>query len=455
MKCEALFVVRREPIVGRTLFLFAFAFWVGSLALAQTDPLPFINQPLVPMTAAPGFTFSINGAGDQADPKVQTKIPDSYATLPLSFEANYGQTDARVKFLSCVRGCTLFLTQDEAVLTLDEKVDTRKAKIEAAGHAPRPGKPELKPSGALRMKLRNANPTAKVTGLDKVAGTTNYLIGNDPAKWRKNVPNYARVQYKDVYSGIDLVYHGSQQQLEYDFVVAPGADPRRIAFDVRGAKQILRDGRGDLVFKIGQREVRWHKPFAYQKEKEGSAPREIAADYAITGKDRVGFELAKYDATKPLYIDPVLYSTYLGGTNTDVGSSIAVDSSGNVYVTGYTQSTDFPTTTGAFQTTMNGVVVAFVTKINATGTGLVYSTYLGGSNQDGGAGIALDSAGDAYVTGFATSTDFPTTPGAYQTTGNGADAFVTEIDPTGSDWGGAPFRRSKKRRGLYRWETEV
>jgi hypothetical protein len=373
------------------------------------------------------------------DPKVQVKVVDKYGKLPLIFEANRGQTDRRVKFLSRLPGYTLFLTNDEVVLALYGNVNKQWAKIDAAGHAPRRNTPTPEAEGVLQMKLHNANPPASLTGLDELAGRSNYFIGNDPRNWRTNIPNYAKVQYEEVYPGIDLVYHGSEQQLEYDFIIAPGADPGRIAFDILGAKQILRDKRGDLLFKVGEREIRWHRPVVYQKEKWDGAPEEIAADYAITGKDRVSFELAKYDATRPLYIDPIIYSTYLGGSNSDVGSAIAVDSSGNVYVTGHTLSTDFSTTTGAYQTSCNGGSScsqygdAFVTKMNATGTALIYSTYLGGSAADAGAAITLDSSGNAYITGQTSSTDFPTTSSAFQRTGNSAgDVFVTEIDPGGS-----------------------
>ena len=169
-----------------------------------------------------------------------------------------------------------------------------------------------KAGGVLRMKLRNANPAAKVTGVNELAGKSNYFIGNDPAKWRTDVPTYAKVKYEGIYSGIDLVYYGNQRQLEYDFIVSPGANPRRIQFDVRGAKRIRQDENGELVFKVGEDEIRWHKPVVYQ-EKNG-ARQEIAARYAITDKNRVGFEVAKYDASRPLYIDPLIYSTYLGGS---------------------------------------------------------------------------------------------------------------------------------------------
>ncbi|SPE45766.1 conserved exported hypothetical protein [Candidatus Sulfotelmatobacter sp. SbA7] len=428
----------------------------ATLLFSQSNPVPLVNlrtsERLVPAIGA-----------SQSDPKAQAKVPDQYGKLPLSFEANQGQTDGRVKFLTRASGYSLFLTADEAVLTLRGKKtkhsspqglaadrlrfvsgyrfsDTASSgKLDAplgAGRRPSTfsADPEVVATrGVLRMKLRNANPAAKVTGQDELAGTSNYFIGNDPAKWRTNVPTYAKVKYEGIYSGIDLVYYGNQRQLEYDFIVAPGANPHRIAFDVRGAKRIRRDARGDLVLtmKTGEDEIRWHKPVVYQ-EKNG-ARQEIAARYAITDTNQVGFELAKYDASKPLYIDPLIYSTYLGGSGNDFGYSIAVDGAGNAYVVGTTSSTDFPTTSGAFQTTYGGNGSAFVTKFNAAGSALVYSTYLGGSGGAAASGIAVDSAGNAYVTGTTYSTDFPTTPGAFQTTHTGADdAFVTKLNPRGS-----------------------
>src|ERR1700687_1294803 len=282
--------------------------------------------------------------------------------------------------------------------------------------------------GDLRMKLRNANPAARVTGVDELAGTSNYFIGNDPTKWRTNVPTYGKVKYVGIYSGIDLVYYGNQRQLEYDFIVAPGADPRRIAFDILGAKRIRRDAHEDLVFKIGEDEIRWHKPVVYQ-ERDGTRQL-VAARYAITDKNRVGFELASYDVSRPLYIDPLIYSTYLGGSGADDGFGIAIDGAGNAYIAGSTSSTNFPVQPGSYQATYGGSGDAFVTKINPTGSAFVFSTYLGGSGVDEGTSIAVDSASSVYVTGGTSSTDFPTTPGAFQTTGG--PGFVTKLNPTGS-----------------------
>ena len=186
----------------------------------------------------------------QADPKAQAKILDNYGKLPLSFEANHGQTDGKVKFLSRTSGYTLFLTSDEAVLSLSGKRTDTKAKIASAAHTPQ-SQAATKAGGVLRMKLKNVSPAAMVSGTDELAGTSNYFIGNDPAKWRTSVPTYAKVKYEGIYSGIDLVYYGNQRQLEYDFIVAPGADPSRIAINVHGAKGIHRDEHGDLVLKIG------------------------------------------------------------------------------------------------------------------------------------------------------------------------------------------------------------
>ena len=352
-----------------------------------------------------------------------------YGKLPLSFEANHGQSNSQVRFLSRTGGYSLFLTSDELVLRWRGETNTREAKIAGTTHGLQSSIAAPKAGGVLRMKLRNANPAAKITGLDELDATANYFIGNDPAKWYRNVPTYAKVKYEGIYPGIDLVYYGNQRQLEYDFIVAPGAEPRRIAFDVRGAKRIHRNEHGELVLKMGDGEIRWQKPVAYQ-EKNGTR-QEIAAHYAIRDINRVGFELAKYDASRPLYIDPLFYSTYLGGSGGDSGESIAVDGAGNAYVTGSTSSTDFPTK-NPLQPANGGGYDAFVAKIDPAGSALVYSTYLGGRGDEFGATIAVDSAGNAYVTGSTSSTDFPTKNPLQPANGGGDDAFVAKIDPAGS-----------------------
>ena len=415
--------------------LTAFVLLIGALIVLSAVAAPAQQasngQPSAKSSAAPTFA-------DQA------RILDTYGKLPLSFEANQGQADARVKFLSHTSGYSLFLTGDEAVLTLSgSKTNTDKPKVTATSGPTQSGISAPKAGPVLRMKLRNANPAAKITGVDELAGTSNYFIGNDASKWRTSVPTYAKVKYEEIYSGIDLVYYGNQRQLEYDFIVAPGADPRRIAFDIGGAKRIRRDQHGDLVLNMGEGEIRWHKPVVYQ-EKDGTR-QEIAARYSIADKNRVAFDIAQYDASEPLYIDPLIYSTFLGGSNyLDSGSGIAVDSAGNAYVTGSTTSRDFPITPGAFQTNFQSQNEdAFVTKISPDGSTLLYSTYLGAGTWNSGIGIAVDSSGDAFVLGSTQSPYFPTTPGAFQTTCKTATyggvtycvdeyAFVTKLNPTGS-----------------------
>ena len=324
------------------------------------------------------------------------QVAENYGKLPLSFEANQGQTDSQVDFLSRGSGYTLFLTSAEAVLALRKPVASNRPRRGNA--SPRNAEAEQAPAAppaVLRMKLVGANPSPRVTGLEALPGKSNYFLGNDPDKWRTNMPHYAKVQYKDVYPGVDLVYYGNQRQLEYDLVVAPGADPGGIALSFEGVEKLRIDAQGDLLLDTPGGEVRQHKPLVYQ-EVDG-VRREIAGAYVLKGKQQVGFELAAYDASQPLIIDPVLsYSTYLGGSGTDFTSTIAVDTSGNAYVTGRTGSTDFPTAS-PFQAAFAGGTGddVFVTKLNAAGSALVYSTYLGGTDNDLIPTIAVDSSDNA------------------------------------------------------------
>src|SRR3989454_4213011 len=353
----------------------------------------------------------------------------TYGKLPLIFEANQGQTDPQVKFLSRGSGYTLFLTPTEAVLTLT-KADAQ-AKRRFSGETSL-AEPEKQAATVLRMKLLGANPTPRVTGVEELCGRSNYFIGNDPAKWRANVPTYANVEYRDVYPGVNLVYYGNQRQLEFDFIVAPGADPQRIRLGVEGADRLDLDAEGDLVVHTGGAQVRLQQPHVYQMA--NGVRQEIESRYVLNDHHQVEVWVAAYDTHKPLVIDPTLaYSTYLGGTGFDEGFGISVDSLGQAYVTGVTASLAFPTTAGAFQSSSPGGD-AFVTKLNPTGAALVYSTYLGGTNLDVGLGIAVDSLGQAYVTGETFSVDFPTTAGAFQRSSAGgiSDAFVTKLNAAGA-----------------------
>ena len=385
----------------------------------------------------------------------QSKILASYGQLPLSFEANAGQTDARVKFLSRGPGYTVFLTEDEAVLALParkgKQAESNQTGSNQTGLALSPfrdrlnARPEPNKSAVLRMRLIGSNRDAQAAGLDPLPGTANYFLGNDPQKWRTNVMNYSKVGYRDVYPGIDLVYYGNQRQLEYDFVIAPGSDPKTIKVGFGSARACLDEETGDLVLNAAGTKVRFNRPVAYQMQATAGQQqkRVIESRFRLNAENRVTFELGSYDHSKPLVIDPELsYSTYLGGSGNDYANAIAVDSIGNVYIAGYTASANFPVTTGAYQTACSGGSCAtnfdaFVTKLNSTGTALVYSTYLGGAGKDYGYGIALDSNDDAYIAGTTFSNNFPVTTGAYQTACGGkscvdGDGFITELNPSGT-----------------------
>jgi Beta-propeller repeat len=356
---------------------------------------------------------------------VRARANDTYGKLPLYFEANRGQTDGRVKFLARGRGYTMFLAPTEAVLVLSEA----KAAEKQQHFGPRkPIDRRNVRQTVIRTAFIRANQRPRVDGVDELPGKANYFIGNDPVRWRTNVPTYARVRYQDLYPGIDLVYYGRDRALEYDFVVHPGADPSRIALDFEGADGLEIDGGGNLVLHTGQQTIRQRNPLIYQ-EIDG-VRQQISGRYVLKGDREASIEVSRYDESRPLIIDPAVlfYSTYLGGSSEDYGSRIAVDGSGNAYVTGTTYSADFPTTAGAFDTSFNSPYSSFVAKLNPTGSGLVYSTYLSHSI----AAIALDSAGNAYLAGSAFD-DCPATPGAYQTTPGGeGDVCVTKLNSTGS-----------------------
>ena len=329
-----------------------------------------------------------------------------------SFEPNQGQAGAAVKFLARGKGCEIFLTTDEAMLV------PRKA------------------GAALGIRLVGANPAPRVTGGDPLPGVSNYFIGADSGKWTTNVAHYAKVRYEQIYPGIDLLYYGSEKQgqLEHDFIVGPGADPGRIRMRFEGARNLRLDSNGDLLLSTPAGQVRQAKPVLYQED--AGERKQIAGRYLVRQGKEVSFEVGPYDRGKPLVIDPVTFytyfSTYLGGSGDDQPSSITVDAQGNAYVAGTTTSVDFPTN-GAKQTASAGKTDVFITKLDgATGT-IVYSTYLGGSDDDSGKQIEIDRSGNAYVTGTTYSTNFPVTQGAFQTKfGGQSDAFVVKLNAAGN-----------------------
>ena len=360
----------------------------------------------------------------------------------MSFEANQGQADPRVKFTSRGNGYALFLTDKEAVLALTKRDAADKKLDRKAG----PGKPSLSPAkdarlnlaktDVVRMELAGASHGLQVSGAEQLPGRANYFIGNDPAKWHSNIPTYGKVRYSGVYPGVDLVYYGNQQQLEYDFVVAPGASPRPVRLRFAGAEKLQFNADGDLTVVARNGEIAFHKPVVYQMKDGQRQP--VQGRFAVLTKNTVGFALGGYDRGRELVIDPTLaYSTYLGGSNGDGASAIAVDAAGHAYVAGLADSTNFPVTSGAFQKVNQGSFGnAFVAKLNIAGSALDYSTYLGGNYGDYASGIAVDSSGHVYVTGVAYSADFPVTDGAFQKVNNAThnyyNAFVTKLNSTGS-----------------------
>jgi hypothetical protein len=392
-----------------------------------------MRRSLFALLFAVGFSacVSAQNASPPVLPADRDLVQAHYGKLPLSFEANTGQTDARVKFLARGNGYALFLTKDEAVVALRKSV--RRPTLSRDAFA-MPKDNQSAAGETVRMRLLGANSTPAVLGAEELPGKANYFIGSDPSKWRTNVPTYAKVRYKDIYPGIDLVYYGQQGQLEYDFIVAPGTNPRSIRLAFAGGGKATIDKNGDLLLRATAGQVRFQKPVVYQTF--GGVRKPVEANYLVATGKSIGFCLGKYDHSQPLIIDPVLsYSTYLGGSNNDIGSGIAVDAAGNPYVAGSSIAPGFPTTSGAFQTKAMKVNVslAFISKLNFSGSALVYSTYLGGTEGDGAGAIALDASGDAYVTGGTNSPDFPTTPGALQTTLlNPTGSFITKLNPTGS-----------------------
>ena len=384
-------------------------------------------------------------------PKVQDSLGDArarlikaYGSINPSFEANQGQVESQVKFLWRGRGYFLFLTDTEAILELPSR---RSRTVRAATKASGENKDRRNDSSeftVLRIEAAGASPDRTVCGVDPLPGKTNYIIGNDPKKWLSNIPSYSNVRYRSIYPGIDLVYHANQDRLEYDFVVAAAADPSLIKLRFGTPARLSLDPSGDL--KVGARgdQVVFHRPRAYQTL--GSETRTVPAGFVISRSQEVGFALGPYDRRAPLVIDPVLiYSTYLSGSGGDEANAIALDSSRAAYLAGSTLSANFPTTSGAYNRTFNTTMCppnaptrpcsdTFITKIDPTGSFLVYSTFLGGRGDDIPGGIAVDSSMNAYVMGNTTSDNFPTTAGAAQTTLRGpTNAYVTKLNSAGSN----------------------
>lgn len=331
---------------------------------------------------------------------------DVLSKTPLAFEPNSGQAPPEVRFLSRGNGHALYLTDSGAVLSLN-----------------RDG------AAVVGMTLPGRNPSAEISASGLQPGVTHYLFGNRQ-DWHDSIPHYSRVQYSDIYPGIDVIYYGNNRQLEYDFEISPRVDPSVIRMDFSGADSISLSPEGDLVLGTSAGEIRQHRPVAYQKFH--GIHRPVEAEFVVTG-NRVHFKLGAYDPDAPLTIDPVLvWGSYIGGSGDDAGTDVAVDAAGNVYVTGYTTSPpDFPLA-NPLQPDPGGRLDAFVMKLNPSGT-LVFSTYIGGSGDDESHSIGLDAAANVYITGYTRSTNFPIVNGFQTSFGGVQDAYVLKLNNAGNN----------------------
>ena len=361
-----------------------------------------------------GTAASVSEAGGAPQMSDEEAL-EAYGKLPLSFVPNEGQTDEAVRYYAQGAGYGFFFTKGGAMLSL--------ANAQGRGHA-------------LGLDFLGANPNATLTAQERLSGEVNYLQGDDPTKWQRELPTHAGLLYGGLWPGIDMAVRGEGGNLKYEFHVQPGSAVEDIRLDYRGAEGLKVGTGGELLVGTSLGTLKDAAPVSYQRIGGERVP--VESRYKLLkgeGRSGYGFAVGAYDPRYPLIIDPALdYSTFLGGTDSDFGAGIAVDASGSAYVTGGTDAGDFPTTTGTFDTTFNGGLDAFVTKLNASGSALVYSTFLGGMNNDDGEDIAVDASGSAYVTGDTFSGDFPTTTGAFDTTFNGGvvDAFVTKLNASGS-----------------------
>jgi hypothetical protein len=360
------------------------------------------------------FLFGLLALGLMQGQSGRPKLPSGhdYGDLPLAFEPNQGQTSGPVDFLSHIDGSLALFDRSGVSLWFAPEQQALRS-----------------PLTGIHIHLLRASPAAEPKPDDLQPGHSNYFVGTDRSRWRTNIPNYGLVTFSGIYPGIDLVYYGNHRRLEHDFHVAPMANPEVIEFAFEGVSNIELDSNGSLRLKAASRELLLKRPVAYQ-EKAGH--REfVNAAYEVHG-NCVRFRLGRYDIRRELIIDPVLaYSTYVSGSNGSLGELVAVDASGSAYIAGFTGVSDFPTV-NPYQASPKGNGDIFVTKVNASGTALVYSTYLGGSLYDQPSGIAVDSQGNAIVVGHTQSDDFPTLPATTGSGGNHTHGFITSLSPAGN-----------------------
>lgn len=407
---------------------------------------------LSPLHAKRESKNAVNGAAKLSQSNntaLKHRALANYAALPVSFEANQGQTDPQVKYMARGNGYKLYLTSSQAILRVsgrhgdsdvrDMMMNKRRGAAETKawikkryGNAHRGSSSQAE----VRMNLLGPGAEATLSANEPQHAKLNYFIGKDPAKWLTNVPLYGRVNYSNVYPGIDLAFHGTAQRLEFDYLVSPGADPKPIQVSFEGIDKLQTNESGDLILTTSAGPVELHKPVAYQV-KDG-VRSDVDARFVIKGHDQIAFAVGAYDHSRELVIDPtVFYSTYFGGDFADYGIAIAVDANGNSYVAGATDSNTLPGPAGSTVTASAGTFDAFVTKIDTNGACVFTSIFGGTTGDDFPGGIAVDAQG-IYIGGTTSSSDFPTTAGAPQTifqggTTNGAnDAFAVKLDLTGS-----------------------
>ena len=405
--------------------------WAGSCKFRISPEDPMIRRCLsavLPLLlASSGLTqsrpISNRNALSALSPKTSGRVPSvtSFAQLPMRFEVNVGQADKGVQYLARNHKYILFLNSQGARFLLSDPSSRSSAgSVEAA----------LSDRATLEISMLGANLVVPGIAEKQLQGWSNYFLGRDPTHWHTHINNYAQVRYRDLYPGVDMVYHDNHGQLEFSFIVAANADPHKIAFAITGADKVRVDQRGNLLVRCNAGEIRLQKPRVYQRIRGREI--ELGGGYLVRQR-QVSFGLAAYDKNQPLIIDPVLsYSTFLGGTGADQGNALAVDSTGNVYVAGSTQSLDFPVSS-ALQPANAGGWDAFVTEISSAGSSFVYSTYFGGSGDDVATAIVTDTNGNTYIAGHTTSADFPTTSGAFQPQLSGTEAaFIAKLAPSGS-----------------------
>ena len=384
-----------------------------------------------PKTLPSVVAGQLNG---QSKAALQEKARSILTGLPLVFEPNQGQgsldaSDARARFVARGAGYSLFLGDRGATLSLVSQSKARRAEI---------GKPSRTIRvQSIEMNLAGANPDVRLAAADPLPGKSNYFLGNDPAKWRTSVPQFGRVRYEGVYPGIDLVFYGNQGKLEYDFQVAPGADPSRTELEFHGANG-LKVQDGALIIQGRDKDVRLEAPSVYQEIEGRRQP--VQGKFVVRGANRAGFAVGTYDRSRELVIDPILnFSTYFGGSGDEHATSVAIDGAFNIYLAGSTTSPNLPVTTGVYQTTLAGTQNVYVAKIvpplGSIAAALTYVTYLGGNGTDSPIGVEVDGGGNAYVAGTTTSTNFPTSLTRYQAgpeagSVGASHVFVTRLNTT-------------------------